>query len=59
MKPLERAVILRDAINAIKATRTPLLEAELYGAADEVDRSVVTLEKQWETFVLDESVLVK
>jgi hypothetical protein len=59
VKRAERAQVLRDGINQMKATTHALLEAELFAAADELARTVMTLEKQWEVFVVEEGALIE
>lgn len=59
MNPAERAEVFRDAINQVKAATHSLVEAELFGAADELARSVMTLEKQWEIYMVTEHAIVE
>jgi hypothetical protein len=59
MSPAERAQAFRDAINQVKAATHSLIDAELFGAADELARSVMTLEKQWELFMVTEHAIVE
>jgi hypothetical protein len=59
MSPLERAQVLTDAIHGLKAQVHALLEADLWAAADEVARCHMTLNKQYELMVIDESVLAE
>jgi len=59
MNPAERAEVLRQAINAIKAATHTLIEADLFGAADEVARTVMNLERQYEVFVVLEHSVVE
>jgi hypothetical protein len=59
MNSAERAQVFRDAINQVKAATHLLIEADLFGAADELARSVMTLEKQWELFVITEPAVVE
>jgi hypothetical protein len=59
VNPLERAQVFRDAINQVKAATHVLIDADLFGAADELARAVMTLEKQWEIFCIGESALVE
>jgi hypothetical protein len=59
MTPLERAQVFRDAINQVKAATHILIDADLFGAADELARTVMTLEKQWEMLVIGEGALAE